>query len=163
MIIEVVPASIDDKPIVQRLMELYQYDFSEYEKSDVDSHGSFGYPFLDLYWLEPSRHPFLVRLDGKLAGFVLVNQNTYLPTSEWAISEFFIMRKYRKQGMGKAVAMQVFDRFRGIWEVHELDCNPDSIQFWRSVIASYTGRNYAEEQLDDASSRGPIQSFDNRL
>jgi hypothetical protein len=52
MKIEVTQASIDEKPILKRLIELYAYDFSEYENSDVDPHGCFGYPFL-------------VRVDGK--------------------------------------------------------------------------------------------------
>ena len=142
-------------------MELYLYDFSEFENSDVDSHGYFGYPYLDHYWLEKGRHPFLIRVDGKIAGFVLVNQNTYISTSNWAISEFFILRKYRHHGVGKTVAFQVFDIFRGKWEVHELACNLPSQEFWRSVIAAYTDGNFTETYLSDNSSQGPIQCFDN--
>ncbi len=73
MKIEVIQASLEDKPILQRMMELYQYDFSEYDESDLDSHGTFGYAWLDRYWREEGRYPFIVLIDGKLAGFVLVN------------------------------------------------------------------------------------------
>jgi predicted acetyltransferase len=83
--IDVARASVEEKPLIQRMLELYEYDFSEYEGTDLDSHGCFGYPNLDLYWLEPTRHPFIVRVDGRLAGFVLVNQRTYLESSEWGI------------------------------------------------------------------------------
>lgn len=43
MTIKVSPASIDDKPLIQRMMELYQYDLSEFENTDLDSHACFGY------------------------------------------------------------------------------------------------------------------------
>ncbi|BAZ51756.1 hypothetical protein NIES4103_44140 [Nostoc sp. NIES-4103] len=69
--IEVLPASITDKPLIQRMMELYQYDFSEIEGTDLNKHGYFGYPYLDYYWVEADRYPFIVQVDEKLAGFVL--------------------------------------------------------------------------------------------
>jgi hypothetical protein len=48
--IEVLEATVDDKPVVRRLLELYSHDFSEFTGTDVDAHGRFGYPDLDLYW-----------------------------------------------------------------------------------------------------------------
>ena len=154
---------MEDKPIIQRMLELYQYDFSEFEGTDLDAHGCFGYPYLDLYWLEPTRLPFLVRVDGQLAGFVLVNEKTYLESSEWGISEFFIMRKYRRKGVGKFAAFSVFEQIRGKWEVHELQSNAPSQVFWRRIIAEYTGGKYTEVQWNGGTSDGPIQSFDNSL
>jgi predicted acetyltransferase len=161
MKIEVTQAAIDDKHLIQRMLEFYQYDFSEFDDADLDSHGTYGYPWLDHYWSEKGRCPFIIRVDGKLAGFVLVNQNTYLQTSEWAISEFFIMRKYRKHGVGKVVAFSMFDQFSGKWEVHELESNIPSQLFWRKVISEYTQGQYTETKISDERSPGPIQCFDN--
>lgn len=162
MNIEVAPALLDDKPLLQCLMEFYQYDFSEYEDSDLDSHGTYGYAWLDQYWREAGRFPFLVRVDGKLAGFVLVNQFTYLSKSEWSIAEFFIMRKYRRRGIGKLVAFFIFNKFQGVWEVHQMENNIPSQHFWRKIISEYTRGQYIETFLELESSGGPIQQFDNR-
>lgn len=161
MKIEVTQAALDDKSILRQMMELYSYDFSEYEDTDLDEHGCFGYPWLDHYWTEKGRYPFLVRVDGKLAGFVLVNQYTYLSDSEWAIAEFFIMQKYRAQGIGRYVAFFIFDRFRGKWEVHEIENNISAQIFWRKVISEYTGGQYNEIRWNDGESKGPIQFFQN--
>lgn len=161
MKIEVSPASTDDKSLLQRMMEFYLYDFSEFGKSDLDSHGCFGYSYLDHYWEEKDRHPFIVRVDGKLAGFVLVNKHTSLPGNEWSIAEFFIMRKYRRRGVGKAVAFYLFDRFRGKWEVQEMEANLPAQHFWRKVIAEYTGGQYRETHLNNELCKGPVQHFDN--
>lgn len=161
MLIELSPATLDDKPILQRMLELYQYDFSETSGTDLDSHGCFGYPSLDHYWLEQGRHPFLVRVGGKLAGFVLVNRHTFVPGNELAIAEFFIMRKYRRMGVGRTISFQVFERFRGKWEIQQTETNLPAQAFWRSVVAAYTAGNYRELFLEEAFWRGPVQCFDN--
>ena len=69
---ELVAATEDDKPVLRRLVELYRYDFSEFDQADVDVHGEYGYRYLDHYWTEGSRAPFLFRVNGRWAGFALV-------------------------------------------------------------------------------------------
>jgi predicted acetyltransferase len=66
MAIETILAGREDKAIVQRLMELYQYDFSELDGSDVDPHGIYGYDYLDNYWTQPRHYPLIVRAEGQL-------------------------------------------------------------------------------------------------
>ncbi|WGV23491.1 GNAT family N-acetyltransferase [Halotia branconii] len=158
--VEVLSASINDKPIIQRMMELYQHDFSEFEDKDINEHGYFGYPYLDYYWVEDDRYPFIVRIGGKLTGFVLVNQYTYIPDSQYSIAEFFILRKYRQQGIGKQVAFQIFDRFCGKWEIHQITTNIVAQKFWRSVIGEYTTEKFTEILINDDCQK-TIQCFDN--
>ena len=69
--IEVTPASPDEQPILANLIQLYAHDFSEFHPVELGADGRFVYKPLPLYWLEPGRHPFLVRIGGKLAGFCL--------------------------------------------------------------------------------------------
>jgi predicted acetyltransferase len=154
-------ATREDKPLLQRLMELYQYDSSEVEDKDLDQHGCFGYSYLDHYWIEEGRYPFLVRVEDKLAGFVLVNRHTFLPGNDRAVAEFFVMRKYRRQGVGQRAAFHVFDTLPGKWEIQETANNLDAQRFWRRVIANYTAGKYSEVLLDDERWQGPVQSFDN--
>ncbi len=161
--LEILPASLEDKPLIQRMMEFYLYDFSAFDHSDLDEHGHFGYPHLDLYWTESGRHPFLVRVDSRLAGFVLVNQHTLLPNSEWSIAEFFIMRKYRHHGIGKQAAHFIFDQFRGRWEVAQIAANPEARQFWKKVIGDYTGGKFEDIVFDDKQWKGTVQVFENTL
>ncbi len=162
MNIAVLPVLVKDKSVIQRMMELYQHDFSEFENIDLDEHGYFGYPYLDYYWVEEDRHPFMIQVDGKLAGFVLVNQCTYLPDSQYSIAEFFILRKYRKRGIGRQVACYVFDLFSGCWEIHQIHANKVAQQFWRNVIGAYTAGNYTEIVIEEQNWQGVAQCFDNR-
>jgi predicted acetyltransferase len=162
MEIEVIQAGIEDKPILQRMMELYQYDFSEFEDTDLDGHGMFGYAYLDHYWVEVNRWPYLVRVDGKLAGFVLVSQHTFIAQDGRSISEFFILRKYRLKGVGSQVARWIFDHHPGKWEVFEYYNNLPSQAFWRKVITEYTAGNFIEVWIDHENQRGPVQLFESQ-
>src|SRR5262245_39793457 len=163
MNVEITQASIDEKTLLQRMMQFYSYDFSEFDDSDLDSHGNYDYPYLDHYWVEKGYYPFIVRVDEKLAGFVLVNRRCYLPDREWVIAEFFIMRKYRGKGVGKQVAFHVFDQFYGKWEVHEIERNKPAHQFWRKVISDYTHNQFTETHWEAEEYSGPIQCFDNTM
>jgi predicted acetyltransferase len=161
MRIEVLPALIHDKSIIQRMMELYQYDFSEFANTDLDEHGYFGYSYLDYYWVESNRYPFLVRVDDKLAGFALVNQSTCLLKSQYALAEFFILRKYRKQGIGRQVAFEILDLFPGRWEIYQAHTNLIAKQFWQNVLEAYTSGNYTETIMEDNGWAGIMRCFDN--
>lgn len=142
-------------------MELYLYDFSEYDGSDLDEHGRFGYPYLDFYWIEPIRTAFIVTVDGKLAGFVLVNDIVFIPGNERSIAEFFIMRKYRRQGVGAWVATAVFNKFPAKWEVRVNAPNLPAKKFWQQTIAEYTHNQFEEIALDNDDWQGPVYCFDN--
>ena len=171
MKIEVAPASLREKAVLRNLMQLYLYDFSEMLGDDVDDTGLFGYRYLDLYWAEPGRYPFLIRVDGqvgsKLAGFALVRQAGSLVEEALSpgevcthMAEFFILRKYRRQGIGAQASWELFDRFPGRWEVNEIVENPAALAFWRKVIGEYTGGAYEEVFLDNERWQGPVQVFD---
>jgi predicted acetyltransferase len=161
--LDIIPATIGDKSVLRQLIELYQYDWSGISPDlDVDAHGLYGYDYLDHYWTEKERYPFLVRVNGRYAGFVLVNDYVLVPGNQRSMAEFFVMRKYRRQGVGKRVAFEIFDRLPAKWEVRQVNENTVGVQFWRKVIGEYTGGKYQETLLEGESWSGPAQSFDNR-
>jgi predicted acetyltransferase len=138
--VELVPVQESEKSVLRRLLELYNYDFSEYDQADVNAHGLYGYRYLSHYWTEETRHPFFVKVDGQLAGLVLLNEHCYIvkDAGTKSVAEFFVMRKYRKKGVGRAAARTVFDMFPGKWEVLQHGQNIPSIHFWETVIGEYT-------------------------
>lgn len=162
MKIELREPSRADRTLLRHMMELYQYDFSEFEDSDLDEHGRFGYGDLDYFWFEPTHKAFIITVNEKLAGFVLVDNEVCLEHSERSLCEFFVMRKYRKQGVGKQVAFEVFNRLPATWEVRVMQANLPAQEFWRKVIAAYTKGAFQETVLDNDDWTGPVFTFDNR-
>lgn len=158
--VQVAEAAADEKPLLRRLLELYRHDMSEFDGADLSPHGLYGYRYLDHYWTEPDRHPYLIRVGGQLAGFALVNRHTVSGEDRWSLAEFFVMRKYRGLGVGELAATHVFGLHSGAWEVKQLAAHPGSHAFWRKVIARYTGGRYEERQAQAPSDIGPVQTFD---
>ncbi len=143
-------ATRNDRLILRNLLELCQHDYSEYNQADVDEYGLFGYSYLDHYWREAGRYPFLIKADGQLAGFVLVRRlGEETGIARYSVAEFFVLRKYRRRGVGREVAFRVFDKLPGIWCVaQEADNHPAQI-FWQEVIAAYTGGHFIEIPASD--------------
>jgi hypothetical protein len=72
------------------------------------------------------RFPWAVVQD-RLAGFVLM-RNLEESTPVHSIAEFFILRKYRRRGMGKAAAHQIFGMFPGQWRVAQTEDNHPAVR-----------------------------------
>ena len=141
-IIEVLPASVEQEPILANLLELYAHDFSEFHEIELGADGRFGYSDLPLYWRDPDRHALLVRIDGNLAGFDLVRRMSGTAGDEpvWDMAEFLVLRGYRRHGVGTAVAHQVWRRFPGLWQVRVMQSNRGAHRFWDHAIAAFTGQ-----------------------
>jgi predicted acetyltransferase len=129
MEVRLVVALESQKNVVGQLLELNSHEFSRWDGRDVDADGRFGYPYLDLYW-EPDqdRHPFLIEVDGHVAGCVLVRRG-----SPHRMAEFFVLRKFRRQAVGTMAARGVFGLFPGVWEVQWWVDNEGAGKFWRSA------------------------------
>ncbi len=155
--LELRPATIDTKPVLRQLLELCQHDYSQFNGADISQHGHFGYDYLDNYWTEPGRFAFIVHYRQQIAGFALVRRLEQHAdgAAHHAMAEFFILRKYRRQGLGSMVAQALFARFPGTWIVGQEPHNQPAQRFWRAVIAHYTSGQYQEHMTAD----GPRQEF----
>lgn len=162
MDVELTRAARETAPLLENLFQYYVYDFSESLGLDVGDEGKFAQPSLAAYWQDTSRHPFLARVAGRYAGFALVHQCSRLTgdPAVYDVAEFFVLRKYRRRGVGAALARQLFDLFPGRWEVRQLLANEAATHFWRSVIGGYTQGRYEQTLLDNERWRGPVQMFD---
>lgn len=152
----------DERELLLRLFELYLYDFSEMEHADVDARGLFqppALPFVERHWLDRGKHGLLLRVDDKPSGFALIRESSPMPDSEDRryLSAFFVMRAYRRRGIGKAMAREVFALYPGLWQVLEVRDNPVAQTFWRRVIADVTGNVYSERWLNE---REIVQEFE---
>ena len=159
------PVSGDDEAILNRLMQFYVYDFSEFMDLDIDDDAVFlGGTSQATYQPESWRHPFFLRVDGRLAGFVILEEKSRITGDPEVmdVAQFFVMRKYRRRGIGAAAAKRAFDMFPRKWEVRQTAKNVAATAFWRRAIADYTRGRFDEIVLDDERWRGPVQSFDAR-
>jgi predicted acetyltransferase len=160
--IEVTPALPEQQSILANLLELYVYDFSEFLELHLGADGRFGYEQLPLYWKETNRYPFLVKVNGYLAGFVFVHKGSQISGDEnvWDMAQFFILHGYRRLGIGKQVAHEIWQRFPGIWEVRVIARNQKAKIFWERAIAEFTGKAIESVSFDKAGENWHLFSFE---
>lgn len=161
MQIEVLPATTEDEPVLANLLELYAHDFSEFSDLQIGVDGRFGYEPLPLYWRERTRFPFLVKANGDLAGFVLVQQGSQVSVADqvWDMAEFFVLRGYRRHGVGMRVAHDVWRMFTGRWEVRITDRNLVARAFWKHAVSEFTGVHAESALTEVAGKRWHVFSF----
>lgn len=144
MDVTIEPIRYEDKPVLRRLLQLYLYDFSEFEPLELNEHGEFDYRYLDHYWAPEdieARHAYFIRADAQRAGFALVR----VVNGVNVFAEFFVMRSFRGSGVGTAAARAVLTRLPGNWLVHQVPANLPAQAFWRRVVSELTRGNYREE------------------
>ncbi len=146
--IEAVPLTKRD--VLAQLLQLYIYDFTEFEPRAVGEDGTFSYRYLDEYWAPVAgeeRHPFFIRAGEELAGFAMVR----VVNGSRVMAEFFVLRKHRGQGVGAKAARLVFSALRGDWIVHEHPANKPAQRFWSQVIRAVTGGDFEETVGEDGA------------
>ena len=156
-----VEATREDQPALLELAQYYAYDFSDLIDLDVDAGGRFPVAHLNRHFADAACHPFMIRVDGKLAGFAIHEGRSRLSGEVGVhdVAEFFVMKKYRRRGLGAAAATELFDRFAGQWEVREVRRNVAAMAFWRRVIGDYTKGAFTDTAWDDDRFRGTVQRF----
>ena len=152
-------ASPGDRLPIRRMLELYQHDLSNIWDQDLDCHGEYGYA-LDRYWELEGCHPFVAIANENYAGFALVDQAVRIGTDGYWMDQFFVLKKYRRQGVGGLLASSVFSALPGRWEVGQMPQNEAAQAFWRKVIAEYTGGRFEEHEIRAGWWRGVIQVFE---
>ena len=134
----------EERETLRNLMEKYLCEFSQWELMDVDEQGLYGYEWLDDFLTQKNRWPYFLRVDGKLAGLALVNDFPEVPEekTDFCISEFFILPRYRRRGVGKEAVFRILDMHHGKWQLKRHHHNIPSVHFWNRVISEYTGGNF---------------------
>ncbi|MEO7689852.1 MAG: GNAT family N-acetyltransferase [Sphingomonas sp.] len=161
--VEIVTALPDDRVALANMMQLYAHDFSELwageARGELGEDGLFAAYPLDAWWREPDHVPLLVKADGFLAGFALLNTVSHTGASlDRNMAEFFIVRKHRHSGVGTAAARMIFSRYPGRWETAVARANPGALAFWRAAIQPLAD----DVELVDVESalwNGPVLRF----
>jgi predicted acetyltransferase len=160
--VAVTAASAADKAVIAGLFQFYVYDFSAFEELYFEPNGRFApYGYLDSYWAEADRTPLLVRVDGHLAGFVLLNRHSHNQAAiDHNIAEYFVARRFRRGGVGAEVLRQVVKGRAGRWEAAIMQRNEGAKAFWPAAIAALPGvRDITCTVTDGEDWRGPIYHF----
>jgi len=135
----------DSDVILRNLFEFYMHDMAEWFDLDTKADGSYSYDTRDVW--KNGHDAYLAKLGDSIAGFALVGS-----AAEWLndttahdVHEFFVIRRFRRRGLGQKIATLLWDEHPGAWLVRVLQANAPAVLFWRTAISNYTSSTYAEE------------------
>jgi predicted acetyltransferase len=155
-LIQVIDARNDpDREWIENVYPLYLHDLSEFDESvyRLNEEGIWEPDYLPVWFSKPGAKPLVLRADGQRIGFALVGQAPFpyrSPDADQQLSEFFILRSYRRRKLGRAAAISIFKAFPGVWELFVLISNQPAQAFWRSVLEA-SGTAYETEAAEGAT------------
>ncbi|CAM3775049.1 putative acetyltransferase [Pseudomonas reidholzensis] len=135
--IELLQTDPDQAALIRNLYQFYAYESSDWEQEDVEVDGRFYVhePHLARYWQSPGWSANLVLVDGFIAGFVLVERSELPGIDALELADLFIMKKYRRQGVGRAVAELLLCSEGSDWLLRCYREDPVALAFCSAVLA----------------------------
>ena len=110
----------------------------------MQANGRFADYLLSDFWERPGSSANLILIGSTIAGFFLVNDSSRISEGVGAnVAEFFVLRKFRGQGVGKSAARAMFNLWPGSWEVAVASRNQAAKKFWKKVILQPSSMNTA--------------------
>jgi predicted acetyltransferase len=126
-------ARLEDRDILARLLDDYLHELATHRERPRGATCSRGYLYLDAYFSESGRHPFVMRRHGSVAGFALI-RGPESTGRRWEVAEFYVVPGNRGAGVGAAALASIWQRFPGDWELQVHIRNADAIRFWLSCV-----------------------------
>ncbi|MGE8497950.1 MAG: GNAT family N-acetyltransferase [Pseudomonas sp.] len=151
MTIELVPTGPEQADLIRNLYQFYAYESSDWEQEDVETDGRYYIhePHFARYWTDPHWSANLLLADGVIAGFLLIEQSELAGLDALELADLFILKKYRRQGIGRALATQVLMDGTNPWLVRFYDQDEAAQAFWASVLDDLPRPVHAIELDDD--------------
>ncbi len=142
MNIELQRVTIAEKSILRNLVHLCMHDYSEFDQFEIGLDGMFAYRWFEAYFQEKERHAYLISINKNLAGFVMVRMNPGNEDWDYQIAEFFILRRYRRLGIGTLVSQQLLNKYTGLWEISYSASNQAASKLWNSILKDYPNKQH---------------------
>lgn len=151
-------AQTHDFPALRQMLELYQYELSDIWPQDADAEAMYGYN-LDRHAQGDRFHAHVALSDRQYVGFALVAPAVVTRSEGHWMEQFFILKRFRRTGAGRALALHVLHSHPGLWEVGQMPSNVAAQAFWRRVIGQATSGAYVEVQVSEGPWQGVVQQF----
>lgn len=135
--LELFPTGAEHADVIRNLYQFYAYESSDWEQEDVEADGRFYLheAHMARYWQSPGWCASLVLVDGFIAGFVLVERSELPGVEALELADLFILKRYRRQGIGRAVASQMLCSGAHDWLLRCFRQDEVSMAFCTRIVA----------------------------
>ena len=147
MSFSVKPTTLKEKPLIHALLQPYLDELSNFPGETIDykdASGVYHYPYLDAYWQEDVRFPYLLYSGKKLAGFALVRKEE----DHYEIAEYYVKPEFRRFGLGRTCATTLLKRHPGAWRIEFNHHNLSSRNLWKKLAERFARGEITEGKME---------------
>lgn len=145
-------ASESDFFIIKNFIPLFRHYIGEVYDELPNEYGVFAYDDSKTLqemcdkresWIKnPGRKlPYIIYAFNRPVGYMFVSKvsSDVSEGNSYFVDALFLVKPVRGKGIGSLVAKQIFDKFKGRWELHTSasERNLETQLFWRKVINGY--------------------------
>lgn len=159
--LELATARSDDTGLIASLLDDYLRELSAYRDQPAGPTDSSGYRHLDAYWSEAGRHAFLIRREGRVAGFAFIRDPASTGSAAHEFTEFYIEPASRRLGIGRRGVYAIWKRFPGNWQFQVHARNSGGVRFWSSCVEGGPSKDIQVRGVQDRD--GQRLQFDFRV
>ncbi|MCR8645662.1 GNAT family N-acetyltransferase [Paenibacillus sp. N1-5-1-14] len=150
---QIIRVDQNGKDILKQLMTLFLHDLSEYN-NDIEinqSTGVFEFDVFDWFFEKEGLTPFFIKNTDKIIGFILLQSGPFSNQefADYVLNSFFILKKYRRQGLGKEACKVFFKQFPGRYAISQIETNIPAIQFWKNTYRSFGIEFYEKAEIEE--------------
>lgn len=140
--LDVQPVDDTNRSLFYKLSQDYELEFSPITKKKPNQNGIF--EFTDQI---PGHYDaWLAYNKGNLIGFAVID----ISKARHDVAEFYIVPKARQCHFGEQLALHLFEKYTGDWQVRQLIGAEYARDFWISIIKKYTSNSFLDGVEEDA-------------
>lgn len=135
--ITIIDAKPEQEELFKNLVNLQFHDLSEFRDNfDILEDGRFEWNFSECFKSNnENHHPLLIMFNNRVVGFLIFSMfNEKHPEADFQLVEMFILKMYRKKGIGKKVINLIFENYKGKYHLDVSKKNIPAINFWENLI-----------------------------
>ena len=131
---EIIDVKQVEKEKLYKLLQYALYDGSQYIDNDINEDCIFEYRWFNNYFTDKDRHAYCIKNENSYVGMVMVNENLKFNKSGKSVTEFLIMPRFRRNHIGKKVSYEIFEEYKGDWEVQPMENTSVAYSFWKNIL-----------------------------
>jgi predicted acetyltransferase len=152
--VQIINVDYAKKEILKNLMTLYLHDLSEFsnEININQESGLFEFDVFDLFFEKEGLTPFFIVHEKNVIGFILLQSGPYSNQefADYVLNSFFILKKYRRRGLGREACREFFNKFPGRYAIGQLLNNKPAILYWKNIYKTFNIDFYEKEEIEEA-------------
>ena len=137
MSLQICQLTDDHKPLIWNVFQFYCYETSIEDECDLEENGlySLSSEYFAQYWINPRWSAHLLRWNGAIAGFALIEPSEALDSAQ-ELADLFVVKRFRRKGIARDVALHFMAERTIPWTVVVFQEAHDAQSFWSKLFST---------------------------